>query len=482
MNEEKYFYLALKKYSEGQLDSMDYSPARTGLVISASDYHHSQIIRPSSQKRAHSRSNSQFSVYHEEHIISKHSFFEEDENRFDPFGIERDQSSITNGSHISSQLPAIRVTKASVRTGNQRNSLRVETSRRRGSLRNSLFGRGSSSNTSGRLSLGSRRTQSTGSIRQSVSPTPIIVRSGKKHKRNVSFDIRRRNASHSVTSGALTASMSPERTSSGLPLPSSPPTGAFTPIKPSYFSGPTPRSRRLKEFDLEARKVSNELGKVCEEAFFGTSLSEMSMLSTDSHSELSPADTPPSTMSNPSSANKSEHAGLVDKSILDRPLPPSPTGVETPNSYTTREIQQFRDRLALRYAQDGASNHKYFNEILSQLDSLVEPVGSGKVEPHKRGGNSLHHTSDLNLLQPIPEEGRGEDSSSAESNLAGQPKIGAQKHNNIVGRNGTIRVVEPSSPGSPTPWVPLKIRKSSGASQRSNATIVRRPGVALNCE
>jgi serine/threonine-protein kinase HSL1, negative regulator of Swe1 kinase len=447
---------------------MDYSPARTGLVVSASDYHHSRAVRPEPQLDKHKRSNSQFSVFNQEHMVSKHSFFEtaEEGDHFDPFGIESQGESSTAGP--STQKPMIRVVKPATRPG-QRDSLRVETLKRKGSARHSGYARGSSSNTSGRLSSGSRRSISVGSLQQGT-PTPIVIRPGDKHKRNVSFDHRRRTAS-------ATAS---ERTSSGLPLPgsylpSSPPAVAGA---PSFAPAPTLRTTRLRDFDIEARKVSHELGKVCEEAFFRTSLSERSLISSFSDLVLKdPADTPPSSLSN-QSANMAQKA--VERSYLNRPLPPPPAE-ETPSSYTARELQQIRDRLAVRYAQDGASNQKYFNDILTQLDNLVPAVGIDGDSQLKRGLGSSYRLSELNLLQSIPEEGRsgGHDSSSARSSLLGQAQAGAQRRGRgspAGAKNKTIRVVEPSSPGSHSPWAPLNIRKTSAMSNQSNATVIRRPG------
>lgn len=80
MNQEKYFYLALKKYQQDQLE--DYSPSpHQELSYSNSDHHHNGRLTQ------HKRTQSGYSILHDEHLYSKHSFYDvpASEKSYDPF-------------------------------------------------------------------------------------------------------------------------------------------------------------------------------------------------------------------------------------------------------------------------------------------------------------------------------------------------------------------------------------------------------------
>ncbi|KAJ4340006.1 serine/threonine-protein kinase gin4 [Ascochyta clinopodiicola] len=91
-NQEKYFYSALEKYQQDQLEN--YQPsAHHPITHSASDHHHNVRHTPTTEdvehmpKRTHKRSQSGYSILNNEHMYSKHSFYESpaSEASYDPF-------------------------------------------------------------------------------------------------------------------------------------------------------------------------------------------------------------------------------------------------------------------------------------------------------------------------------------------------------------------------------------------------------------
>jgi serine/threonine-protein kinase HSL1 (negative regulator of Swe1 kinase) len=491
----------LSQHRNDQTEGLDHSPSRSsGIVISESDHHHLPR-RSLKSKSKHSRSKSQFSVLQQEHLTSKHSFFDEQglhsEGSYDPYRASREPSiPVKNRAQSSGQRPLSEGGHVTgVHSNRKRNSLRVETLRRQRSKRASDASRQSTSihDMADRLSVSSHRSKSHSRTSTSSSHwlggtrTPIVMRPSDKHKRNVSFDHVRRRSAHLSGRTPNSASQREQHTletssildhSTSDMLPSSPPLMPISMVR-SIKEGlannfrQTPRTQRIQDIEIAARKVSNELGKVCEEAFFRSSMSDAaSFRSSTSGPPVVNSETPPSSVSNRSSHPSSK----LNKAMLNRPLPPTPreesyltTGTaETPGTYTARELSDMRERLASRYEKDGASTKKCFNEILRQIDSLLPPkskLSSTTTGGYTEGPLFLHSMDDFNLLQPIPEEGRFMDSgdlipSPADPTMfVNRDRWSAQSGVNTHRLSTTIRVVEPSSPVTPTP---LKIRKSSG--------------------
>ncbi|KAF3046025.1 hypothetical protein E8E12_010447 [Didymella heteroderae] len=95
-NQEKYFYSALQKYQQDQLEN--YQPsAHHPITHSNSDHHHNVRHTPTKAdieqmpKQQHKRSQSGYSILNNEHMYSKHSFYESpaSEASYDPFRASR---------------------------------------------------------------------------------------------------------------------------------------------------------------------------------------------------------------------------------------------------------------------------------------------------------------------------------------------------------------------------------------------------------
>lgn len=336
-----------------------------------------------------------------------------------------------------------------------------------------------------RISVASLSTGRTGQ------PT---IRPVSRHRRAVNFSHVRRGSSSiasSIRRSVDGTSKTPERHRL-RPAPSTPRSEltASPPLQPQHVVRsakeatrvpPTPRTRRLNDIEQEARKVSTELEKACMEAFYRTSVPSSPSSSPHSAVSSNPS-TGISTLHNPRRPTK-----VIDRRSLNRPLPPVPpteqttTSIETPRTYTTRELHEMRQRLAVKYAKDGATNNKIFNDVLLQLDNVIT-TGAAAYSGDARRSSSvpmglLHHAAEeTNHLQAIPEEGRFTDSDEltldhSESKIKWKRAVTDPSPRRPVTERGrmepTIRIVEPSSPlasspKSPSPCLPLKIRKQDG--------------------
>jgi serine/threonine-protein kinase HSL1 (negative regulator of Swe1 kinase) len=478
------------------------------------------------------RTQSGFSIKNAEHLTSRHSFYgvPASEASYDPFRASRDpivnpmstymnvivhHRGNSNGSrrlHSGPPLPSIRTS-----------SLRVETLRRADSVRSSKrlsrLSNTSSSLRSSRLNVSGRKS-SRSSSRISVtssqwlsSPPIASMRPSDMHKRGVQFSHLRRSS----TASALTAQPEPDRplyisndcrkaltlisSLPSSPLSSSPAIRPYNVVRSRKEHGtvalPTLRTRKMRDIDQEARKISTELEKACEEAFFRSSISSTAR-SLMTEKKEPPTETPPSSVYERSPYLKPKP--VLDKAALaNRPLPPTPLEktkssfqtTETPNAYTARELAEMRERLALKYQQEGASNQKYFNDVLRQLDSLMPPgprfhhTGDGKrVLSAPQQSSNFMYAEEPSYLQVIPEEGRFADADVdfTHSEQPGPGKMSVaepSRHRFHPGNKNfseTIRLVQPSSPPpspSPLPWAPLVIRKQSNNSSLSEEQRIR---------
>jgi serine/threonine-protein kinase HSL1 (negative regulator of Swe1 kinase) len=469
------------------------------------------------------RTQSGFSVGNSEHLLSIHSFYEitPSEASYDPFRASREpvnpNSNYANvtvchaGSAGSGKIPRSIAPTPSIRTSSLRVNAWHNCSRRSSKRKSILSSSYSLRGSSGQLVSVSRRRLSRSSSRMSISssqrlnaPPVASMRPSDLHRRAVHFSHLRRSS----TASALTA----QKDSSGLPKSPEYPTryrnsiSSSPPVMPSHNIVrsrkenlstvlPTPITRKIRDVENEARKASTALEMVCDEAFFRSSISSSGRTSLiEKGDQFDPVP-----MRN--TAVEGQKGATFDRAALvNRPLPPTPVETratlqttETPNTYTARELAEMRERLATKYARDGASNQKHFVDVLLQLETLMttgqrgHATGSGKrVLSAPQHGSSFIVAED-NYLHVIPEEGRYADPNVEPTSrrnrndkaLHGKRAATEPLKTHPIWANGrlkteqTIRLVQPSSsPPSPalpapTPWAPLVIRKQSNTSSLS---------------
>ncbi|KAI9044923.1 serine/threonine-protein kinase [Aspergillus affinis] len=125
--------------------------------------------------------------------------------------------------------------------------------------------------------------------------------------------------------------------------------------------------RKVRESDFiwkdEARKVSHELGQICEEAFNGGSVSTGCTSSTSTDSE-----TPATSVSMASPEDSYRRIPVRPK----RKSGPSIPGASS-RSYTAAELAETRRKLIAHSTQDGSQDiPAYLTAVISHLDRLIE--------------------------------------------------------------------------------------------------------------
>ncbi|KAF2017300.1 Pkinase-domain-containing protein [Aaosphaeria arxii CBS 175.79] len=508
-NHEKYFYSALLKFRDSYLE--DYSPGPDVVGYSTSDHHHCAKSSPQSRKSApsswHKHSQSGFSILNDEHLYSKHSFYEpppSSDASYDPFRASRDP--IIPGQSLTHNVT---IHRGSGSTGRQRpatalghrtgSSLRVQAIRNNSQRQSSVASRGSSKYSSpsarSQRSVGvKRRSVSRSSMASSHWPSspPVLVRPGSIGKRGVSFSHLRRSSACTMGTGSSSPRYTPEQRKflnrrsrdSVTPSPLSPPPlpsplankgSARTPVKPPVarlkIRKPESPSKYIQS---EARKVSTELEKVMEEAFNRASIGESIRTSnTDPSKDASDYMTPPTSVSNGDSIGSVLITPSNAKSTpQSRPLPPVPN--ETPNTYVHRKLAETRADIAFRAAQ-GGENTAHFNEILAKLDILMDPT----VNIAQRASSAPNRSPEQSSLLPaISEEVKSDGDNQYEPYSSPYRAVTDPVRPKLQGRRAltdhpsTIRVVEQS----PTRIAPLNIRKRSGASTLSKSANDRLTG------
>lgn len=513
------------RYRKDNIESVQDS--RNEFGSSASDYQHSKPFMapppvPSDPPtRSTTRSKSDYSITNDEHLQSRHSYYTlpVSEASYDPFRASR--TPITTNNLQSEYVNVTVHGRLNSRGSRQRHtshasrgeSLRVEVLRnhsRKASVRSSKHS--SASNSVRRSSATGKRSSRSSSSRISMtsshlmngSPLPVM-RPSEIHRRGIQFSHLRKSSTGSQlvsVAEADGASRTPDHRTRALRrmgLATSPYSSPRLPTdsenivrsKKGRTINPMPRTRKYRDnLDLEARKVSVELGKACDDAFFRSSMG--STIRSSMEDQHIPFDTPPSSISRPYPHGRGKDPFYVSDSVRNRPLPPTPMGTtrstllpsETPSTYTNRELTEMRDRLASKYARDGAGNQHYFNDVLMQLDKLMTPLeDDAPVQEDRRivsAPPNCHYlpvSEEINGLHVIPEEGRfGDgDEMNNRSEKGGRRSIteppGRNRRSNKRGVDTTIRVVEPSPPPPPSPtpkpWAPLNIRKTSTSSKSS---------------
>jgi serine/threonine-protein kinase HSL1 (negative regulator of Swe1 kinase) len=443
-NIEQYFYQKLMSSYLENLENLDTAFERTGFVPSASDYHHLHLphgVRSVTGKRHH-RSTSKFSIYNEEHLVSQHSFFNDD---------------------IKPVLDTSSITTKQTTKGSKRHSMAAKPNR-----------------STSRLSINSNHSRSVSRASTiSVSRrSPSLLVPIRRHKHKVSFHHNRPAAPEipRVDSPCLPSSSGPSILQVPATASLNPGNSQHISKKRTYLpkSFEDPKVRVLKQINTEARKVSNELALACQTAFFGSS-DDSSEKSSVTNAVARLPETPPSSIS-----NGSAHANITafikfDRSILDRPLPPAPVTADlSPNGQVTRftrQIEELKHQLIQTYpqTQNMGEIQRHMDELLNKLDVAISRQARSErlgVKSHNIGQSFLDSTE---FLQAIPEETQGKGSSDLISGSNSTVlRYDASTTDFAIGSTqttpyqvglSTIRYVNPSSPM--TPPLPLNIRQFS---------------------
>ncbi|KAF2737565.1 serine/threonine-protein kinase-like protein GIN4 [Polyplosphaeria fusca] len=486
-NQEKYFYAALKKHTEDALEN--YLPHSSSVGYSHSDHHHytktvptpADLLQLPSKK--HKRTQSGYSILNNEHLYSKHSFYDppSSEGSYDPFRASREpiipgQSNINNGVEMEhgsdGGVHKMRpVTALGHRTGS---SLRVQALRNSRRQSSGIISRGSSkrSTPSQRSLTTKQRSISRSSIASSHWPSspPVAARPRGAIKRGVSFSHLKRP---SVASGSISDlqrvqytptqcngasrmreihgsdNSSPPHEQPGSSV--SPASNAAAPllIPRIRFRKPDSDSKYLQG---EIRKCSTDLADFMEEQFNGSSVGSSVRTSVaDSAHEVTGFDTPPTSFSNRDSGGST--LTPVQKAILqNRPLPPLP--VDTPNTNAHRELAELRAEIA-RTVGDGVENTIDLRDILKKIDGVLMRATVGPTRASSAPTRSPEHTGPLPMI-----------SEEVKTDSDDRPTLRGRR---AVTEHTTIRLVDQS----PTPAIaPLNIRKRSAASTTAHTAIV----------
>lgn len=475
------------------------------MAYSSSDHHHQVKHTPTSRDllqlppSQHQRTQSGYSILNDEHLYSKHSFYEppSSDGSYDPFRASRNP--IVPGQNINRNVTIHRgpdsgsrkvrpATALGHRTGSSLRMQALRNSKRQSSLVSRNSSKRSTPSTRSQRSISAkRRSVSRSSMASSHWPSspPVFVRPGSLGKRGVSFShLKRSSIASANTMETGGPGYTPEqcrflnqtRDSAGASILSSPrstmhstATARFVAKKAASPVVPRLRLRKpespSKYIQSEARKVSTELEKVMEEAFNRSSISSSVRTSaTEPNRDISEYDTPPTSFCHTRDSGGSTIATPHNAIPGNRPLPPVPN--ETPNTFLQRKLAETRAEIARRLDQDG-DNTAHFNEVLEHLDRLMQPASNGAKRASSAPTKSPEQPRQLPV---ISEEVKPDGEDRCEPYSPHYRAVTDPIRPNIPGRRTvteqqatTIRLVD----RSPTPIAPLNIRKRSGASTAS---------------
>lgn len=446
-NHEKLFYWALAKFRDDQLENYPGDP----LHHSASDYHH--VSRPSPKpRRAHNRRASQFSIVSDDNN-KRESYYKNPatavskatQGSYDPYRASR--TPIDHDTHEPPMVVRHRPVTPGGRSVSSAGSVRHRAVNR---LRPEVPAmptftseeldilvqkkHASYSTATSKSSLASSTRRLTG-IRKSVS-----------HKRQVSFQHRRQTSSGTVSHHGR--HLFSEARSSDRPNTRSTTNGRSETQSNPSLSTPAPVSRPRKsssEIDIkkqrvashyfkdETRKVSAELGKICEEAFNRSSVSSIS--------EASPAAPLDS-----SATSMGMHAHIVPESIRNRPLPATPA---------LQELTERRQKIIETW---GDADPHVLADMLAAVDKRIDAEVEKMRSCDKRAASdptySSRYRSNMTATDTMEDLRRNRDEG---PRAASDPlKLKTPKSK----QGTTIRIV---SPDSASPFVraePLRVKRN----------------------
>ncbi|KAI9809096.1 MAG: hypothetical protein M1825_002385 [Sarcosagium campestre] len=523
--QEKFFYCLLAKYREDHLDEF----RAPGFKYSASDYHHNKrqpkkrvVSRQQIQalNRNHRRQRSQFSIVSNDAAQPRSSYYEEPEvaetaqtmQSYDPY--RASQKQILRGSPEYANITVHHHDKGTGRSSGSavtaptaRHPAIARLTERQRSRSPSVVSNVSSERSAQRTEhAGARGLESRSSIASASSRGShlVIVRPSSSHKRPVTFAHPRKGsagspAPRSRRSQSLVASeddrlrtaATPDRDTSkqqsSSPAPDAKPAtklanGTSRAVNPpSMVQKPRSNSVAFKD---EARQVSSELEKFCEEAFNRSSVSSSrTAKSTQTHNSETPissfstqGDVPVTTKATKSpAASKPQFA----TSVSPDDLAPTTAPRRRVDSFTAEQLKQTRDRLLARAAQSNPGvPQSYLDDVIAHLEELMSP-GASVRRGDEEGRRVISATPDCRspsnagLLPAISEEGRFADADEAsrqhkENSRNGQrvrseplPGTYRQSDRSSFDARTTIRVVEHTSPTPISHTSLLDVKKRS---------------------
>jgi serine/threonine-protein kinase HSL1 (negative regulator of Swe1 kinase) len=236
--------------------------------------------------------------------------------------------------------------------------------------------------------------------------------------------------------------------------------------KPSHVARPR---KPVSELDIrksravshywkdEARKVSTELGKICEEAFNRSSVSSSTM------SQSRPAESPPTSVS-----TQGETAALrFSNQLKNRPLPQPPA--ESLGSYTLRELADIRHRL-LDHCQNERSDvmPAYVADTIAHLDRLIGADRLDNIDKRSASDPNPISSRASSRGATFPARPDGADivpcwehpTLSYDMQALRAASDPMRSNNKVTFEDATIRLVSPDPPSPLHTIHPLNIRKN----------------------
>lgn len=458
-NHEKLFYWALIKFREDQLENYPGEP----LHHSASDYHHVCTPAPKPNKRnanarGHGRRPSQFSIASDDNN-TREGYYKNPgtaaskatQSSYDPYRASRTpiaENKVELSTTIIRRRPVIAGGRSACSTGSVRH-------RALDRIRDEVPALPSfTSEELERLIQKKRTSYSTATSKSSLSSTRRRrgIRKSMSYKRQVSFHQRRQDSSadfHANSqaswhqSGSIgrpqTRSTNPTRSETrstpSLPTPSQ----AYHPRKSSSevdLKKPRVASYYWKD---DTRKVSAELGKICEEAFNRSSVSTGS-------------ETSPRAPLDSSLTSVSAHNHAIPGGIRDRPLPATPV---------LQELTQRRQKIIETW---GDADQNVLADMLAAVDKRIDAELDQQKTCEKRAASDpIQNSSNKRYYRGVSPANTMEDLKYNREEASRAASDPLKFRTPPTQQEKTIRLVTPD-PHSPMNRVePLKVRKNKAA-------------------
>ena len=223
-------------------------------------------------------------------------------------------------------------------------------------------------------------------------------------------------------------------------------------------------------FRDDARKVSTEMEKLCDEAFNRFSMTSSNPTPRTTYTGESRRDHQgchsPATSVSMHSLQRSKTKEIMDYQLRPLPKPPATERMmdtEHLGSYTQRELAKTRDLLKKR-AAESAIAPGYLDDIIAHLDRLMQPSAIRISEQERRA------ISTPNTESGIPRKDTF-DEIMAKNNIGYRAASEPYKMQKSGLRDATIRLVDGSDGQKPlSPIKPLSIRKKNGTSTPSSGS------------